>query len=124
MQQKRFIGWLSLLLVARPLLGTAVEGKGSSEVQKTISNQKISDIGKAPAKEGAKCIEVAPTQSRAAARKKKSKAHFAGIKRPVQNAPGYQPSERPDKKPRKIKNKWVRSKTQPKSRSSKGKRTS
>ncbi len=45
--------------------------------------------------------------------RKKLKAHFVGSKRPAQNAPGYVPEPKVKKSTR-IKNKWVSSKTHPK----------
>ncbi|MGE0670934.1 MAG: Lpg1974 family pore-forming outer membrane protein [Parachlamydiales bacterium] len=45
--------------------------------------------------------------------RKKLKAHFAGSKRPLQNAPDYVPAPK-TKKSTRIKNQWVSSKTHPK----------
>lgn len=121
----RFIGWSSLFLIFGHLLNLgcgrtayAAERQGLSEIPKGSSGRKVADVGRLPSKDSVACIEVAPTQSKATPKKKKTRAHFAGIKRPVQNTSSYQASERSSKKSRKIKNQWVRSKTQPKNRSS------
>ncbi len=45
--------------------------------------------------------------------RKKLKAHFAGSKRPPQNAPDYVPASKTNK-PTRVKNEWISSKTHPK----------